>query len=68
MAGWTAALYRNEFTRSGVIAEGLVKMQMNDGPVMCLSIWGSVLLACYNEPLVHAWKYNLDQQAHRQWA
>lgn len=25
-------------TRSGVIAEGLVKMQMNDDPVMCLSI------------------------------
>lgn len=58
MAGWTAALCGNEFTRSGVIAEGLVKMQMNDDPVMCLSIWRSTLPAHYNESLVHAPKYN----------
>lgn len=38
-------------------------MQMNDDPVMCLSIWGSMLLAHYNESLVHARKIQLGPQA-----
>lgn len=29
-------------------------MLMNDDLVMCLSVWGSTLAACDNEPLVHA--------------